>query len=282
MAAQGKIQEGLATLQGQIESALSNQNYSQAWDLQNSVQLWQRQENEANRAQDQQAFELQKLGFDYTAIQEAIKNGEIAPDVAADFITKVTKDLGIKIQKPDPNATAKEIIKDQQMQQLQYAFTNTDKVSPAYKTNGVIDQSKIPKNPDGTYNLQDLFTKDGLKAYTTFVNDSLFGGNNDINSLIQNINNGKTSIQELRGPENQAKYAQALKIADKFDNASVNGNENGNFKNNVPPPGTLFNFNGVLYQSGAMGKIGKNEFIWATDVDTGKTYKLIANLGISK
>ena len=156
-AQQGSLDEAKITMQGDIQKALADKDFTKAWALQNAAQTFQAQENDKNRAIEETRVALTKAGLDYDMIQEGVKNGQIAPEAAADMIKQATAGMGITIKAPDPNAAAIQVQKDYNLQQIQYATSHPGKA--------VLDQQG---------NIVGL-SDSGTLAFADFYNTTLFG-----------------------------------------------------------------------------------------------------------
>lgn len=257
MAAQGDIQAGLDQVQGDIQSALSSQNYVQADALQTSAQIFKAQEDDKANALQQTSLDLQKVGFDYNAIQEAVSNGQITQDAAAKFLNDAATDLGIKVTTADPNAAAAKVLQAQSTQMLQYATTNPKNVNTADLTNGALDISKLPKNADGTYDTSQLLTDAGNADYYDAVNKTIFGTTSTTTGT--NASNAPT-----------------------YDPTQTTGGTNKNFATSAPAAGTTFQINGSVYtaSAGGVGKTSGDQSFSAVDNTTGETVQIIAGQGV--
>jgi len=256
MAAQGNIQEGLDQVQGDIQSALSSQNYVQADALQTSAQIFKAQEDAKTNALTQQGIDLQNLGFDYNAVQEAVANGQIDSKAAAALVQHAVQDLGVTVQPADPNQTATKTLQAISTQQLQYASTNPDKVNPAYLTNGAVDPTKIPKNTDGTYDLSKLLTTQGQTDYYDTVNKTLFGAT----STTAGTNAGNAVT---------------------YDPMPGTGGTNAGFGVTPPAQGSTFKIGSMTYTrtNSDVQKYKGNQAFSATD-SNGQQVQVVAAMGI--
>jgi len=120
MAEQGRIDEALANLQGDIQQELNQGGYDNALVMQkiNNDQQWQIHLDD--QAMEQVYADLAKFGAKGDAIQKQIEAGNLDPSEAVRLIQHQFP--GFAITTPDPMAVQKALDEDWKNQQYQYAL----------------------------------------------------------------------------------------------------------------------------------------------------------------
>ncbi len=257
-------------LQQQLNAALKAQDNVQANYILQKQQQFLASEAVKDRALDQQKIALEGRSIDiqgqqvsYDQLQEAVKNGQIAPDAANDFLQAAMTKYGIKIEPPDELAAQREADRAYNIQLYTYGKTHPDAVVTDANGNAMLKPEAI-------------------QAYNDFVNGATYGGTGDIKDTVAKIETGEIPITALHDVAltNPQKYSALIGATAPFDYAGSGVNKV--FNNGVPAANSLVTMNNRVYQvgDGTMGTIHGNQFFWVKDIDTGELKKVIAGRGI--
>jgi hypothetical protein len=151
----------------------------------------------------------------YNMIQDAIQNGQAAPDAARTFLNDVLKTNGITLAAPDPLAEQKALLADWNNMQYQYALSHGE-------TPGIV-------TTDENGNINGL-TNAGAAEFSAWYNDNIYGNKN-----VDGYMSGEKPVTGIIGAPNSTDYLAVMSRATPFD------------PNSSPSKGQYISNNGVLY-----------------------------------
>jgi len=148
--ASGEIDKAKITLQGNIQSALKTQDYTQASALQQAGFTFDAQEHAKDRALKKYEDDLEQEGVNIALLREAVSSGLIGPETYFSALKDIGGKLGVAVVPPDTNAVAKEAVKDFNTAKIQWGASHPELLAdPADPLKGL--------SPDGETQFNDFY-----------------------------------------------------------------------------------------------------------------------------